>query len=69
MDLHTTFGERVIHLLLYTAAGIWLGVAGFAGLERLAGEGRRAVRVPHMAGVTVALAALFAAERLYHALL
>ena len=63
----TTALDRALHLALFVAGGIAFAVAALAVLERLGErEGRRVIRVPHVAMAIAAVAALAIAERLYH---
>ena len=67
MDPATTTLDRALHLGLFVAGGIAFAVAALALLERLGDrEGRRVVRLPHVAIPIAAVAALGIAERLYH---
>jgi hypothetical protein len=67
VDPVTTPFERGLHLLLFVAAAGAFGLAAIALLERLSDGSRRTVRGVHVAIAGVIFAALFVAERIYHA--
>lgn len=68
MDPGTSAAEAAIHVALFVAGGLAVAVGALAAVERLAGDGRRVVRVGWIAGTAGLFAALFVLERVYHAL-
>lgn len=64
----TTAVERLIHLLLFASAAGALGTVGLAVVERLVSDGGPAtIKVRYAALAAGVFVALFAVERLYHA--
>ena len=60
--------ERVIHTLLFVAAGVGLGTAALALVERVTASGPAVVRIRYVAWAAAGFGVLLGAERLYHAL-
>lgn len=67
MPFETHIADRVLHLLLFVAAGVFIGVSALGVIERLADGGRRLVRMWHVLTPLGAFLVLLAAERTYHA--
>ena len=61
--------EVAVHLGLFVVGGAVLGLLALAFLERLAPGERRIVRWAYVGAAAVLFFALFAAERVYHALM
>ena len=59
--------EAVVHLGLFVAGGVVLGLVALALVERLAPGERRIVRWSYVVAAALLFFALFAAERVYHA--
>ena len=60
--------EGLIHLGMFISAGITLGLAALALLERMTGDDRRIVRWWYVAASAGLFFALLGAERVYHSL-
>lgn len=69
VELETTLAERAIHLALFCAVAVGVGLGAFAAIERLVLGGSRAVRLVHLAAAAGLVLALFVVERAYHAAL
>ena len=64
----TTPFERALHLLLFVAGGVAFAVVALSVLERFGGRSERSIRPVYMAIPVAIVAALFVAERVYHAM-
>lgn len=70
MGIETRPPELIVHLALFVAAGLAVGLAALALLERATGGGeRRVIRWRYVLWAAGAFAALGVLELLYHAFL
>lgn len=67
MGFHTGVVDRVLHLLLFIAAGVALVVVALGIVERTVERESTSIRVVHMLICVAVVVAIGIAERLYHA--
>jgi len=68
MPFHSTLFDRALHLVMFAAAGLAVGLAALALMERLSEGGRRVIRPRFIVIAAAAFLLLFITERTYHAL-